>query len=256
MRNRTRRPRGRTALLPALLLALAPAARAQELPPAAEVVARYVEAVGGEAALRRHASRTLVTETELTGMGLKMTTTTRMAPPARMVSTTPVEGMGTRRSGYDGVVGWSVDPVDGAALLEGAELEQLAQLAEFHGPLRYEFLFASMETEARAEYGGRPCWRVKLVSRSGRVSWQCFDTGTGLMVAMGGEMATRMGTVDATVLLDDYRDFDGVRMAARSTTEVMGQPMVVTLKSVSHAPVDPSAFEPPEEVRALLAGKR
>lgn len=256
MEARARRPRRGAALLLAALPALASAARAQELPPAAEVVARYVEAVGGEAALRRHSSRTLVTETELTGMGVRMTTTTRMAPPARVVTTTPVEGMGTRRAGFDGVVGWSVDPVAGPVLLEGAELEQMVHRADFLGPLRYGLLFTSMETTARAEHGGRPCWRVELVSPSGRRSWQCFDIDTGLLVATGGEQVSRVGTVDATVLLSDYRDFDGVRMATRSTTVVMGQPVVVTLKSVSHAPVDPAAFEPPEEIRALLAKKK
>jgi hypothetical protein len=140
--------------------------------------------------------------------------------------------------------------------MSGAELEQTAQQAEFYGPLSYDKLYRSMETTERTEMNGRPCYRVRLVSRTGIESWQSFDTETGLMVASGGRQETQMGSVEMTAMLGDYRDFDGIKLPARSTTQLMGQQMVVTTKSVSHAPVDGSVFALPPEIRTLAAAKK
>jgi len=239
-----------------LALALPLTAAAQQLPPAKQVVDRYVEAVGGREAVARHRSRTIETEMSMPAMGMTMPMKMVMAAPNRVVTTMEMPGAGTLRSGYDGSVGWQVNPMTGPSLMSGAELEQVAQTADFFGLLNYDKLYRSMETTERTELNGRPCYRVKLTTATGRESWQCFDTETGLMVASGGKQESQMGSMEMTSLLSDYKEFDGIRMATRSTTRMMGQDMTMTIKSVSHAPVDASAFALPAEIQALAAAKR
>lgn len=239
-----------------LALALPLTAAAQQLPPARQVIDRYVEAIGGREAISRQKFRSIETEMSMPAMGMTMTVKTLMAAPNRMITSAEMPGAGTLRSGYDGAVGWQVNPMTGPSLMSGAELEQNVQLSDFYSALNYDKLYRSMETTERAELNGRPCYRVKLVTASGRESWQCFDTETGLMVATGGKQESQMGSMEVTSLLSDYRDFDGVKMATRSTTRMMGQDMVVTVKSVSHAPVEASAFALPAEIQALAQAKR
>ena len=239
-----------------LALALPLTAAAQQLPPAKQVVDRYVEAIGGREAILRQKSRTIETEMAMPAMGMSMTVKTVMAAPNRMVTTAEMPGAGALRSGYDGSVGWQVNPMTGPSLMSGAELEQNVLMADFHSALNYDKLYRSMETTERTELNGRPCYKVKLTTASGRESWQCFDTETGLMVATGGKQESQMGSIEVTSLLSDYKDFDGVKMATRSTAKMMGQDMTVTVKSVSHAPVDASAFALPAEIQALAGAKR
>lgn len=232
-----------------LALALPLSAAAQQLPPAKQVVDRYVEAVGGREAIARHKFRTV--ESEMGMPGMSTTIRVVMAAPDRMLATYEMPGVEEVRTGYDGRVGWQVNP-NGPALLSGADLEQVVETADFHAPLDYGKLFRSMETTERAELNGRPCWRVELTSASGRESWQCFDTETGLMVATGGKQEFLMDSVDVISLLSDYREFDGVKMPTRSTTRIGGRDMTTTVKSVSHAPVDAAVFALPAEIVALF----
>ncbi len=239
-----------------LALALPLTAAAQQLPPARQVIDRYVEAVGGREAIARHRFRSMETEMSMPAMGMTMPMKMVMAAPNRIVTTAEMPGAGTLRSGYDGSVGWQVNPMTGPSILSGVELEQIVQTADFFGLLNYDKLYRSMETTERTEMNGRPCYRVKLTTATGRESWQCFDTETGLMVAMGGKQESQMGSMEMTSLLSDYREFDGIRMATRSTSKMMGQDMTMTVKSVSHAPVDASAFALPAEIQALAAARR
>ncbi|MET0396290.1 MAG: hypothetical protein ABW277_05670 [Longimicrobiaceae bacterium] len=239
-----------------LALALPLTAAAQQLPPAKQVIDRYVEAVGGREAIARHRFRTMETEMSMPAMGMTMPMKMVMAAPNRIVTTAEMPGAGTLRSGYDGSVGWQVNPMTGPSLMSGAELEQVAQTADFFSLLNYDKLYRSMETTERTELNGRPCYRVKLTTATGRESWQCFDTETGLMVASGGKQESQMGSMEVTSLLSDYKEFDGIRMATRSTSKMMGQDMTMTVKSVSHAPVDASVFALPAEIQALAQAKR
>lgn len=233
-----------------LALALPLSAAAQQLPPAKQVVDRYVEAVGGREAIARQKFRTVESEMGMPGTSTTMTIRVVMAAPDRMVTTYEVSGVAEVRTGYDGAVGWQVNP-NGPALMSGAELEQVAETADFYAPLNYGKLYRSMETTERTELNGRPCWRVELTSASRRESWQCFDTETGLMVAAGGRQESQMDSVDVISLLSDYREFDAVKMPTRSTTRIGGREMTATVKSVSHAPVDAAVFALPAEIVAL-----
>lgn len=247
----------RAGLALCLALALPAAAAAQQLPPAKQLIDRYVQATGGRDAYMKHSSRTSEIEIEMPAMGMKMGMRMVQAAPNRMLTQAEMPGgMGTMRSGYDGTVGWQVNPMAGPALMSGAELEQAVQQAEFYSTLNYDKLYSTIETVERTEMGGRPCYRVKLVTRSGREAWQCFDTETGLMVATGGKQESQMGTIDVTTLLSDYKEFDGIRMPTRASAQMMGQQMVTTVKSVSHAPVDAAAFALPPEIQALAAARR
>lgn len=253
MLHRTLRLAG-TALC--LTLALPLAAAAQELPPAKQLLDRYVEAVGGRDALKKHQFRTIESVTEMPAAGVKMTTRTVQAAPDRVVTTVEMPGMGASRSGYDGTVAWQINPMSGPSLLDGVAKDQMVLQADFNALLEPERLYKSVETVERTEFGGQSCYRVKFVSHTGIESWQCFDTETGLAVAMGGKQESQMGSVDMTMLFSDYREFDGIRSPARMTASMMGQQMITTVNSISHAPVDPSVFAPPQEIQALVAARK
>lgn len=54
-----------------------------------------------------------------------------------------------------------------------------------------------------------------------------------------------------TIAFEDYKRFGVILQATKITTVAQGQEMVVRTVSVSHAPFDVKAFDPPPAVRQL-----
>jgi hypothetical protein len=241
---------GRTLALSALVLAgSARGAATQELPSARQIVDRYVEAIGKGAASRQNFRRVVAEMTMPTGT---MTMDMKFARPNKMVMTMEMPGLGSMRSGFDGARGWSVNPMTGAQLMDGKELEQLARQADFDASYNLSSQFPSMTTVERSTANGQPCYRVRMVSAQQDTVFSCFDVATGLMSQMQTRQESQMGRMETTVNMLDYKEFGGVKMPTRTVTQVMGQELTTTIKSVSTDPIAPAEFDPPAEIKALI----
>jgi len=233
-------------------LAAAPRAASAQLPSAERILARYVEALGGEAALRKHSFRYHKITLSMPAQGMSMTVETYAAPPDLYVSSTEVPGLGAMRSGYDGKVAWVIHPATGPMLLQGTAFEQRRQEVNFYEPLGRDRYIESMETVDRTEFEGRSCYKVKLVTKWGEEYFEYYDAQTGLLVGMERKMESPMGALATTTIIDEYRDFDGIKVAAKLRVLSMGMEQVVTVDSVSFEKFDMSVFELPTEIKALL----
>ncbi|HLM66895.1 MAG TPA: hypothetical protein VK358_05165 [Longimicrobium sp.] len=234
----------------AAVLAAAPA-RAQELPAARQIVDAYVNAIGGTQAIARAQHRHMKGEMSMPAAGMTMTMEIWQARPNKMTMVMEIPGMGEMKSGYDGTTAWSVNPMQGPRILEGAELEQTLRQSDFDANLRFEHLFPTMETVERTEMGGRSCYRVRMVAANGDESFGCFDTETKLLLGMTSRNESEMGVIESTTTFHDYRDFGGIKMPARTTISVMGQEMEMIIKELDTSPVPESQFALPAEIRAL-----
>ena len=234
----------------AAALAAAPA-RAQDLPPAKQIVDAYMQAIGGADAIARAQHRHFRGEMSMAAAGMTMTMEMWQARPNKMLMVMEIPGMGQMRSGYDGETAWSINPMQGPRIVEGAELEQTLRQADFDANLRFDHLFPTMETVGRAEVAGRPCWRVRMVADNEDESFACFDTESKLLLGMTSRNESEMGLVETNVEFQDYRDFGGIKMPARTVMSVMGQEMVMTISALDTTPAPASTFELPAEIRAL-----
>lgn len=244
---------------PALLVALllgspGQEAAAQELPSAATLIARHVEAIGGrDAALRHAASRTTGTF-EVPAAGLSGSLVVISEAPGRMATRIEMAGLGEILSGYDGTHAWSVEPMGGPRLLQGAELDMMRDGANPLAAVRDESLFTAMETVDRIEIAGQPCYRVRLAWKSGRTTHDCYSTDSGLLVASTATQTSPMGEMEVLTRMEDYREFGGVRSPARIVQEVMGMQQVLTIREVEFGDAGRWPIEPPAAVRALIGG--
>ena len=254
------------ALLPAAAAAqAAPAAQAARgagpapdaAPPrAAELVARHVAAVGGEAAVRRVTSTRATGTFAMPAVGLTGELTMLSAAPDRMRVRVMVPGFGEVANGFDGSVAWDVNPMQGPRLLDGADLERMREQSDFHGDMLRSYAgVVARETVARTELDGQPCWRVRVTWRSGRETAECYAEDTGLLIGTWSTQVSASGTAQVTTLLGEHREFGGVKLPTRVRQRVGAQEQVVTLTSVEVNVVEPDAFEPPAAIRTLLAGR-
>ena len=99
-----------------------PAWAGDEEPTAEAVIAKYIEALGGKAALEKIHNRVSKADMEVTPPGMTMKVTAYEAEPNRSYVLVESESMGRIEEGTDGKVSWSRHPMMGARVKEGAEL--------------------------------------------------------------------------------------------------------------------------------------
>jgi hypothetical protein len=241
-----------TALVGAVVLTGAARADAQTLPPADQLIARHVQAIGGrEAVLRPVPSRT-AGSFEIPAAGLSGTLEVIALPPVRNHTRVEIPGLGTIRSGYDGTVAWSVDPMMGARVFAGAELEAAAENANPLAAVRDPSVFPTRETVERTEMGGEACYRVRLVSVSGRESFDCYHVDTGLLVGTVSTQQSPMGSTRVSTFLSEYREFGGVRMPSRITQDMGGMQQIISITAVTYEGVTDADVALPADIHALL----
>jgi hypothetical protein len=231
----------------------APAATAAALPDVAAVLKKFRTAIGGEAAIRKHTARTVTGRFELPAQGMKGNLKIVAAAPDRMKLTITLPGMGNLERGYDGKIGYSVDPAVGPRILEGPELEELKYSADFYDDLRDPSKFVSAVVVSQGPFEGEDCYEVKLVRKSGFTYHEFFSVKTGLLTGVKMNVTSQMGTVPVTTVHSDYKTFGGVMTPTVTRQKMMGLESITTIDAMSFDPVDASAFALPDAIAALAA---
>ncbi|HSM17672.1 MAG TPA: DUF4412 domain-containing protein [Gemmatimonadales bacterium] len=238
----------------ALLLALLPTtvvAQGGTLPDGPAVVRRFVEAVGGEAAVMRQTGRHVTGRLEVPAQGVEGDLEVYAKAPNKLAVTVVIPGMVTVRNGFDGTVGWTLNPMEGPMLLDGLSLQQMQQSADFYSMLYPKRLFAAVETIGEEEFEGTPCYRVKVTTANGEEYFDFFNRTTGLLVGSVRTRSTAMGDMEATSLVSDWQPVGGVLLPHKTVQRVMGMEQIMTFTSIESGDVPDSVFALPEEVRAL-----
>ena len=232
----------------------APAQKAAEgaLPSARSILDRHVEAIGGRAAVLSHSSTTArgtlsIPKTGLTGM-LEM----YGAKPNKSLLKITLGGLGELTEAFDGTHGWSQTPMTGPMLLEGKQLEDRKFDSEFHSELREESRYASISTVERTEFDGRPCYKLRLVRKSGGEDFEFYDVATGLKAGSVTTRETNMGTVTGTAIEAGYRKFGNLLQPTTLKNVVAGVEQVITITAVEYDTVPSSIFVMPAEIKALI----
>jgi hypothetical protein len=235
----------------------APAAQAAApLPSADEILKKYRTAIGGEEAIRKHTSRSVKGTFEIPAQGMKGDLAVVAAAPnfIRVVVTLP--GLGELQRGYDGKLGWSIDPAIGPRLLEGRELDEFRHSADFYDELHEPAKFKAITVVGRTEFEGHDVYELKLVRDSGFEYTEFFSVESGLMVGGKLNASSQMGQMPMTSVITEYKPFGGLMVPTVTRQRMMGLEQVMTVASVSFDAVDPKTFELPPAIAALAAQKK
>jgi hypothetical protein len=225
------------------------------LPTARDIVARHVAAIGGEAAYRSVKSVRVRGRFELTGQNISANFEMVASRPNRLRLHADIPGIGVNESGYDGKVGWSLDPQTGPRLLTGRELDELAVDANFDATLHPADLFKELTTIGRTVFDGHPAYKVRAIFNSGVEQTEYFDTATGLQIGWeGSRQMGQLGVVPTTTTLRDYKKFGPLMQPTTTLQKALFIEQVLHLTSCEYDLVDDSAFALPAQIKALIKG--
>ena len=241
---------------PAVAPTATPPAKAvstNDLPTARAVIDRYIElAVGREAFLKKE-SVLIKGKTEVGGKELGGSMVHATKKPNKMALNIELAGI-TVRTGYDGKIGWQINPLTGPSLMEGGELRDVARQADFDSILHDEKTYKSMENVGKTEFEGEECYKIKLVYVDGGEITEYYSVKTGLQKGFVGSQESALGTITATSVNEEHKKFGDLLLPSRVTQKMAGaglsQTMVV--EAVEFDNVPDSMFELPAEIKALL----
>jgi hypothetical protein len=227
----------------------------EKLPKAADVLERYVQVTGGRDALLRHKSITIHGRYQVPAQNLDVETVSYSKDGKLVFQATLPDGK-LYLTGYDGQIGWDLDPTGKATLHDGDEAQSAARDADMYYHLHVMKYFRSMEVVDIKEFNGRPCYHLKGENNWGKVNEHFYDKANGLLLGYAFNTAWRGGNGDATETFEDYKDFGGVLMAAKTTSRDGKDLSISLITSVTYDDVPNSAFDLPEPVRKAVTERK
>ena len=198
--------------------------RAGEPKTADEVIAKYVEAIGGRAKL--DAIKTLrATGKMILGGGMMEAAFSREHKrPNRFRMDFTFQGMtGTRA--FDGTQGWSVAPFAGKTepeKMSADDVKEMEDQIDFEGPLvDYKKKGHQVELVGQEEIAGTQTYKLKVTKKNGNVEYHFLDAEHFIPIKVKGKHQIQGTEIDSETTLSDYKEVGGILMP-HSLEQAMG----------------------------------
>jgi CubicO group peptidase (beta-lactamase class C family) len=219
-----------------------------------EVLASYVTALGGRAALEKITSRVSKGNFEVSGIAVSGPVEIHAKAPNLMLLVLQMPGQETFKDGFDGKVGWEQNPDDGVTDKTGLEAGSAIRDADFYQPLKLRLQYPNLTFKGTAKVSlgkggtGKVEERDALVleaPRAGSPRRFYFDSVNGLLLRTEEwEAAGKMTEADE---YQDYREVDGVKVPF-TIHIIQDAHFTIKLTEVKHnVPIDDTIFVKPKK---------
>jgi hypothetical protein len=229
----------------------AEARTADRLPSAKEVLERFSKAIGGKDFFKKVKSQHAAGTVQMKAQGISGKLEVWAERPNKMLMKMSIPGIGDFDSGFDGKVAWMSSALTGPMLLEGKMGEEIAAQADFDHKLYEPGDYTKMEMLGLEEFNGEPCYKLKLMHRTGFESTEFFSQKTGLQRGFIATQESPLGPITSTTSVTDYKKFGEMLMPSRIAQKAAGVETVMTMDEMDFDQVDSTIFVLPGDVRAL-----
>ncbi len=213
------------------------------LPQPDAIVARYVQSLGGEAALRKIKSRVITGTVSAFGHQMPIEIYAK-APDMRTSITRFPRGQAVTI--YNGQEGWAAGAPRPPHVLEGSELDQARLEADFYFPLNIKQEFNTLRERPPQKVGEQEAYLV-LGIRPGKPPVQLyFSKQSGLLLRTVYFIQTALGRLPQQTDYSDYRELDGVKLPYEWTvSRPEGRSTVQVAEIKQNVPISASKFAIP-----------
>jgi outer membrane lipoprotein-sorting protein len=224
----------------------APAASPTPAPPTADqVLAKYLEAIGGTAAIDKTKTRMMKgTFTGANGVAIPFEIYQK-APDKFYINVTTQQG--TIERGFDGKMAWEKSP-RGINDLTNPVLDSLKSVFLFFHNIKLKEQFSQMRLGGRDTLNERAIIIVSGRNNEKKRERLFFDAETGLLVRRITYTETPVGVIPEQIDFDDYRVVDGVKLpfTVRVSSVEPGLLSTRTFSEIKiNVPVDDAKFNMP-----------
>ena len=227
------------------------------LPTADQILAKYVQALGGEQALRKVTTRTITgTQYIPTGPGGVVPTPAsveRLQKAPNLAVTTYRAPAYAIAEGFDGTAAWAQNQAGRVGEPVKLDVGRAARAADFYEPLNLKQAYAQLTVRGIEKVNGRDAYLVVGVPAGDKPESLYFDTQTGLLLRKQTVLPTPIGDSPFQTDFDDYRDTgSGVKFPflihmnpANARTELAPDATLRVIKVEDNTPIDNAKFAKP-----------
>ncbi len=193
------------------------------------VIRNYIEAIGGEAAMKNIRDITITMNASVQGMVIEMVTQQKAPNKIRVV--TSMGGNVMQEQLFDGNRGM-MRGMQGTMELEGEMLDQMKTQAAMNPELTYEERGYTLELDGVENVEGSPAYKVNITSPQGITVTEFYDVASGLKVQSVISQDTPMGPMTQTTDFSDYREVQGMKFPFLMRQQAGPQAFDLEVKSI------------------------
>jgi photosynthetic reaction center cytochrome c subunit len=228
------------------------------LPRADEILSNYIQALGGEQAIRKVTSRMITATEDLpTGPGGRATAQARL----EQYSKAPNLQLNVYHSdrftisdGFDGTIAWSQDAKGAVADVTGPDLIRARCAADFHQSVNLKQAYNRLAVSGLEKVNSRDAYLVTGFPQRGLPERFYFDTQTGLLLRRLILLPTQLGNSPWEVDYDDYRDTGSgvkfpfvIHMIPGTSAAVLSRQSTIHIEKIEeNVPIDDGRFAKPQ----------
>jgi zinc protease len=218
----------------------------EEVPTIDQILDKYVQAIGGKAAVEKLTTRMMKGSLE-TPEGTGGSTEFYAKAPSKYVEMSNFPDYGIIQEGFDGTLGWSKNPESSARELSSAESAVNNREKNLHRDIRLKELYPKMTLRGTQRVGNRQAYLIEAVPLEGNPEKMYFDTQTGLLLRRELERVTmEEGIVLLEIFLDDYREVDGVKLPFTIRRSTPDYSYALKFSEIRHnIPIEDARFHKP-----------
>ncbi len=234
----------RYSLLALAAVALMPAQNSVD-----QILEKYAQALGGQAAYEKVTTRTMKGTVEIPDDNVTGTALIVAKAPDSFRLTMDIPGYGVVETVVDGGNGWEKNPDSGMHAMSKADLAAARRDHSFYREVRLKELYPAMTAAGADKLEGRAVYVVEATAAGGPAEKLYFDAGSGLLVKRDFERVTlEDGIVQYEILLRDYRDVDGVKLPFTIEQRAPDNTMIFKFAEIkNNVAVADAAFAKPEK---------
>jgi len=218
---------------------------ANDLPTVDQVIDRYIQSLGGAAAIGQITSSREDGRTTVHGQSSPIEVLNQFADKQLIIRHT---SSGDSITGFDGKDGWSKVPGRPVREMEGADLDAAEIATEFYFPLRIHQVCEDLRMEYPVRISSSDADVISCNNARKQPIRLYFDKQSGLLVRMLGYLPTPLGSVPTQVDYGDYREVGGVKAPFRRIVRGPNEITTNELERVEwNVPIDRRLFAKPAE---------
>jgi len=182
------------------------------LPSVDDILAKYIRALGGEAAMRKVTTRVIVGSQDLpTGPGGTVPSPAKLERSLKapnLVADVYTADKFTMSTGFDGKVQWTKAANGNVTSLapDGIDEERAARNAAFYEPLTLQQQYKTLAVEGTARINGKETYVVVGTPAANTPERLYFDVRSGLLLRKSTYIETAVGRSPFQVEFDDYHN--------------------------------------------------
>jgi photosynthetic reaction center cytochrome c subunit len=222
----------------------ATSATASALPSAQEIIEKYIQALGGDAAIQKIETRVDTGSLDIASRNMHSKIETYRKAPQNFLTIVHTP-RGDTSQGYNGTIGWQQRGGE-VEELSGDDLTRVKDSAAFVPGMNLKKNYAHLEVKDIAKIDGHDAYRIIASGGSGSGAEYYFDAQSGLLLRVSTEVDSPLGAIPQDAYYEDYRDVSGVKVPFLiRIVRADGATIYKWEQIQANIPVDNSRFEKP-----------